>query len=157
MSIYCKQEITSSCAPIMRAEREEDMKTGVALDHLNFTVKSLEASEEFYRYFFGFEVVESGMDSGVPWKILRSGDSMLCMSEYPKKEYSDSREELRMNHFAFRIPDAGEFAQKIQSKGIETYYGSPLQYPNSTSWYIKDPSGYMIEVAHWNNNEVRFN
>lgn len=44
----------------------------------------------------------------------------------------------------------------VRDHRLPTYYGSPLRYPHSTSWYVKDPSGYMIEVALWDEDRVEF-
>ncbi len=46
--------------------------------------------------------------------------------------------------------------QKVREYNLDAFYSSPIPYPHSTSWYVKDPTGNEIEVAIWQNNEVKF-
>ena len=106
------------------------------LDHLNLTVRSFDDTVEFYGRVFGFEIVEEAVKNGVRWGVIRSGEAMLCIYEHPKLEFLDRFALLErglhgVNHLAFRITDA-------------------------KAWYIKDPTGYEIEVTAWNDDEIAF-
>jgi catechol 2,3-dioxygenase-like lactoylglutathione lyase family enzyme len=132
------------------------------LDHLNLTVSSFQETITWYSEVFTFEVVEEGLtDEGRPWGILRSGDCMLCVYEYPNlkpvSENADFPDHFHhLFHFGLRITDREKWEQVLISKKIQPHYGGAVSYPHSTSWYIKDPSGHMIEVVLWKHDEVKF-
>lgn len=134
------------------------MKNSIAkLDHINFTVNNLQESITWYQKVFHFELVESGRSAkGKRWGILKSGDSMLAITEYPEKKVYEGEEFHQSYHFGLRLDDAKEWQEKIDKYQLKTYYMSPVKYPHSTSWYVKDPTGNEIEVAIWKNNEIRF-
>jgi catechol-2,3-dioxygenase len=134
------------------------MRNKVAkLDHLNFTVSNFDKATAWYKEIFHFELVEEGKSpEGVRWGILRSGDSMLAISEYPnKKEYRGVDDHV-MNHFGLKLTDRKAWEKPMEEFELKAYYPSPVEYPNSTSWYVQDPSGNKIEVAIWHNDRVRF-
>ena len=92
-----------------------------------------------------------------PWGILRSGDTMLCL--YENRDQRAVAEESpfhRIDHFGLRIRDRKEWEEILRRESLKTYYGSPVRYPHSTSWYVVDPSGHWIEVALWDGDEVSF-
>lgn len=129
----------------------------VLLDHVNFTVENFRESVEWYHKIFSFELVEKGIsEAGNKWGILKNGDSMLAITEYPDKKWGVSEEYHQTYHIGLRLADKQEWEEKIRQYNLETYYGSPITYPHSRSWYVKDPTGHEIEVAIWNNNKVQF-
>lgn len=135
-------------------------KTHVALDHLNLTVRDFSESADWYKRVFGFLLVEEGMDKDGPWGILRSGDFMLCIYESPSRSPLDEKDRRlfhQIYHFGLRVKDQRAWEETLNSEKLRTYYRSPVEYPYSLSWYIKDPTGYMIEVALWNDDQVSFN
>jgi catechol 2,3-dioxygenase-like lactoylglutathione lyase family enzyme len=132
----------------------------VRFDHLNLSVRDFAEAAAWYGRVFGFEVVETGaMADGLPWGILRSGDSMLCISEQPQRLDLAGRPDAdrfhRVFHFGIRLTDEAAWTARIKEAGVETF-NSPIRYPHSTSWYVKDPSGHMIEVAFWDEDRVNF-
>ncbi len=133
-------------------------KNSVTLDHINFTVANFHESTNWYQKIFNFELVEEGVNQeGRRWGILRSGNSMLAISEHPNKKINDGEDFHKMYHFALRLTDPIVWKEKIDEHNIKVYYSGPLKYPNSTSWYIKDPTGNEIEVTIWDNNTIKFN
>ena len=131
------------------------------LDHLNLTVRSFDETVEFYGRVFGFELVEESVQNGVRWGVIRSGEAMLCIYEHPKLEFLDRYALLErglhgLNHLAFRVTDAEAFQEIVRRDGLELGYGGEVQLPHSKAWYIKDPTGYEIEVAAWDGDEVAF-
>ena len=134
----------------------------VKLDHLNLTVDSFRASVEWYGAMFGFEVVEEGIDEDErPWGVLRSGDSMLCIYEDETRKmlpkgHPDADGLHRIYHFGLRITDRDHLEAMLREREIPTFHGSPVHYAHSTSWYVKDPTGHMIEVVLWNGDSVAF-
>lgn len=128
------------------------------LDHLNMTVRSVDESTNWYRRVFGFESVEEGSDGGRPWRILKSGEALLCIYEMPQRNHPsiDVHEHHAIKHFAFRIKDRGLWERTVEKEGLRLYYGGAIDYPHSQSWYVHDPNGYEIEVAAWDEGRARF-
>lgn len=134
------------------------MKNTVAkLDHINFTVSNFNESVDWYKKIFNFDLVENGVSQeGRRWGILQSGDTMLAITEYPDRKWNFGEDYHQTYHFGLRLLDESEWEQKVREYKLETFYSSPIPYPHSTSWYVKDPTGNEIEVAIWKNNEVKF-
>lgn len=126
------------------------------LDHLNLTVSNLDESKQWYGKIFGFSEVEGGVRSGTRWSILRSGDAMLCMYEHPELSTPADEQCHRIHHFGLRIKDREDFEEKLSQFSVPVEYGGAIRYPHSWSWYISDPSGYEIEVALWDGDEISF-
>lgn len=130
------------------------------LDHLNLTVKNLQESLGFYRELFAFEVAQVGEDEPYPWRIIKSGDAMLCLYEHPElpegPHYPTPPTQQEMRHFALRIADGPSFFRLVKQLGVELAYGGPVRWPHSTSYYLSDPSGYQIEVVAWDEDTIRF-
>lgn len=128
------------------------------LDHLNLTVADLDESIAWYHDVFGFARVEGGeMDDGTRWAIVRADDSMLCMYEHPELDRpGPSGGGHQVNHFGLRITDRPAWEAAVARLGIPVRYGGPVRWPHSTSWYVTDPTGWEIEVAHWDDDRVRF-
>ena len=61
-----------------------------------------------------------------------------------------------IRHFAIRITDKDEWESVIEREQIQVEFDSAVDYPHSTSWYVRDPTDYQIEVVHWNADEIRF-
>lgn len=124
------------------------------------TVRSLDASLDFYRTLFGFELVETGPPDPAPWAIIKSGEAMLCLYEHPQipegPHYPEPPTQLGLRHFALRIQNGPAFHELLKSRNIPLAYGGPVRWPHSTSYYISDPSGHQIEVVHWNDDTIRF-
>jgi catechol-2,3-dioxygenase len=123
------------------------------------SVTDLELSLEWYSRVFGFRKVEEGERTKRRWVIVRSGDTMICMSE--RKEWKSDPDEgsrglHRIWHFGLRVRDAQAWQKTVDDLDLAVEYGGAVDYPNSKSWYITDPSGHEIEVSCWNGDEVRF-
>lgn len=131
------------------------------IDHINLTVADFEASLAWYRRVFGFELVEEGMQDDTRWGVIRQGDVMLCLYEFPECRHED-RFTLRgmglhgINHFGLRITGRSDWEETIGRENIEVLYDGPIRWPHSTSWYITDPTGWEIEVALWDEDTIVF-
>jgi catechol-2,3-dioxygenase len=131
------------------------------LDHLNLTVANFEETAAWYKRVFGFEVVENGMHRGSPWGVLKAHDAMLCIYENSERLFWSSKKLENMkvhglNHFALRITNQEEFERALRIENVALEYDGAWKYPHSTSWYVKDPTGYIIEVVFWANDTIRF-
>ncbi|MBL7714219.1 MAG: VOC family protein [Bdellovibrionales bacterium] len=137
---------------------KENLRT-VSLDHLNLTVSNFAETVDWYGKIFGFEVVEKGIYDGSPWGVLRSGDSMLCVYESPERRTPDDDDTEKFHkiyHFGLRIHDRDAWEKTLRENRLRPKYGGQMRYPHSTSWYVVDPTGHTIEVALWDDEEVRF-
>ena len=124
------------------------------LDHANYTVRNLEESLDWYRRVFGFEAVERGEDGGEPWAIIRAGEALLCLYQKPDRTYLDrfqlgEADVQAFAHIGLRVDDREAWLATIEREGVEVLYGGAIECAHSTSWYVKDPTGWEIEVARW--------
>lgn len=128
------------------------------LDHLNLSVTNFEETASWYRDVFGFTIVEKGLYDGRPWGVIRAGDSMLCIYQSPERIQLDEEDERhhRINHFAFRLTDEKLWLENARRLKLKFFYGGKVEYSHSVSYYVEDPSGYSIEVAFWENDQVSF-
>lgn len=126
------------------------------LDHINLTVTNFKETVDWYGRLFGFEVVEQGVINDHPWGVIRCGEAMLCIFERPDFTNDLPENVHRVNHFGLRITDRNHWEETIDRENVKVEYGGPVRWPHSTAWYIKDPTGYEIEVALWDNDQVRF-
>ncbi len=119
------------------------------IDHLNIKVKDLKESIEFYQKVFGFEVKEEGVSpmSGLKFSIIGlSGKAMLAIYEDPNINPDKSS----LAHIGFNIDFNEDMESYLKENGVKiNYYGdnAVINYPNSKSIYIEDPSGYEIELS----------
>ena len=132
------------------------------LDDLNLNVRNLDESIQWYQNIFGFEVVEHGFYFKRPWAIIKKDNLMLALNQIKEKPSSDKdyavyENGLVLNHFALRFEESEkQWLQKIKENRLQTYFDSPVNWPHSTSWYVKDPNGYNIEVVKWKANAIQF-
>ena len=130
------------------------------LDHINLTVSKIDESLEWYGKVFGLELLEHGISpENRRWAIIGRNDSMICMTEHKDRESSANYDQDRHHqiyHFGFRIPDLEEWKEKVKIHNLKLYYGGVNEYPNSLSWYVKDPSGHTIEVSFTESDTLTF-
>ncbi|MBL4846953.1 MAG: VOC family protein [Planctomycetes bacterium] len=156
--------MTQSTATQCPAPAASDLGLGLRhLDHMNLSVSNLAETIDWYARVFGFEVVERAIcDDGTPMAILRSGEAMLCCYEHSDWKFVSNVERRErgihgINHFALRITDRAAFLATVEREQVAlTWGGAAIEYPNSTSWYVVDPTGYGIEIALWNDDRVAF-
>ena len=131
-----------------------------SFDHMSLSVAHLEQSIDWYHKVFGFEVVARGARDAGPWAIIRAGEAMLCMYQEPgkKKPAHISRPESRhvIYHWGIRITDRHAWLETGAENDINLEFGGENVYTHSSSWYVSDPTGYVIEVALWKDNLIRF-
>ncbi len=132
------------------------------LDHLNMSVTDLDASIEWYARVFGFELKERAQNAaGVPFAVIQAGTALLCIYHHPERESLDGaalteRKLHGFNHFSLRIDDRAQWEQVIERESLDILYDGVIEWPHSLAWYVRDPSGYEIEVALWNDDEIAF-
>ncbi|MBC8365835.1 VOC family protein [bacterium] len=131
------------------------------LDHLNLSVRDFRESVDWYGRVFGFKLVEEGMQDGLPWGVIRAGEAMLCIYEHPGLELPDRFEVRRrglhgLNHLGLRITDEAAWLASAERESVEILYDGVIHWPHSKAWYVKDPTGWEIEVALWDNDRIEF-
>ena len=134
------------------------------IDHLNLSVRDFDETVAWYGRVFGFELVEESTQAdGVRFGVLRAGESMLCIYEHAELEYVHC-DQLRARgvhaicHFALRVPAANraEWEAIVERENLELKFGGAIDYDNSTSWYVNDPTGWSIEVVLWTDDAIQF-
>ncbi len=131
------------------------------IDHLNLTVADFDETVAWYGRVFGFELAEEDVQDGVRWGVIRRGEALLCIYQFADCRHED-RFAMRklglhgVNHFGLRITDRAAWETIVEKEGVEVLYDGPVRWPHSTSWYIKDPTGWEIEVALWDDDTVAF-
>lgn len=118
------------------------------IDHINMFTQNLEASLEFYKNFFNFEVKERGTNNQRPYAI--TGISQKMMIALYEVEQLPSQG--RINHIGIHIQDFDETLAQLKNRGIKTLYGNEaengaVKYDCSRSVYIADPDGNEIELS----------
>jgi len=132
------------------------------LDHLNLTVASFDATVDWYRRVFGFVVVEEAVDErGVRWGVMRAGEALLCIYEHPDLVLQDCEAERSKGrhavcHIGLRVDDRAAWEATVEREGLDVLYGGEVHWPHSTAWYVRDPTGWEIEVVHWDGDRVQF-
>jgi catechol 2,3-dioxygenase-like lactoylglutathione lyase family enzyme len=115
-----------------------------AIDHINMSVKDLQASVQFYKDVFGFEIKEDqSKDNSY---IIGNENVKLCMYEDKELKMKEG-----LNHFGFYIENFDEIVAKCKEMNIPVSYGGAIEWRNashSKSIYITDPSGYVIELSN---------
>ncbi len=115
-----------------------------SIDHVNMKVKNLEQSVEFYKNLFGFEIKQEANPNKLdaPSKIIGNDAIKLCLYEVPQMS-----PEGGIAHFGFNVVNFNEIIKKCKELGVEILYDGPIEWEQSKSVYIKDPSGYEIELG----------
>ena len=129
------------------------------LDHINLTVNNIEKTIEWYDRVFELKRLEHGINNdNKRWAIIGREDSMICMTEHIDRIKPPNQDQTyhQIYHFGFRIPDRKSWEKKIKENNLKLYYGGINEYPNSYSWYVKDPNGYTIEVSYTNSENLVF-
>ena len=115
-----------------------------SIDHINMKVKNLEKSIEFYKNLFGFEIKQEENPNKIdaPSKIIGNQSIKLCLYEVP-----NMKPEGGINHFGFNITNFEDVIKNCQEQNVEILYEGLINWEKSRSLYIKDPSGYELELG----------
>jgi catechol 2,3-dioxygenase-like lactoylglutathione lyase family enzyme len=122
-----------------------------AIDHVNLQVTDLDASIDFYRRVFGFNVLEDGRRTPPGgWAIVGLPGTVYLALGTTKD--SSPAQGKRIAHFGLVIEDALSALDQLKKEGVHVVPrgpgGSPiLPYPRSQSVYIRDPDGHEIELT----------
>ena len=132
----------------------------IKFDHINLTVGNLDEGITWYESIFGFKFVEGGVSQeGKRWAIVAYDDYMICMTEYSDRKKADAVDDSdahQLYHIGIRVSDVNEWQDKVNRLNLKLYYGGVVEYPNSRSWYVHDPSGHEIEVSYSGGKSLQF-
>ena len=106
------------------------------------TNEALKFSDIFLSYLTGREQEENPNKVDVPSKIIGNDSIKLCLYEDPKMSTSGG-----IAHFGFHVENFDQIMDKCKELNVEVLYGGPVEFEKSRSVYIKDPSGYDIELS----------
>ena len=130
------------------------------IDHINITVSNISETIEWYSKVFGLKLLQhSASTAEQRWAIIGRNDNMICMFEEKDLESSASSDQNRfhqINHFGFRILDRTAWEEKIKEHNLELLFEGIREYPNSYSWYVRDPNGHTIEVSYTEGDCLKF-
>jgi catechol 2,3-dioxygenase-like lactoylglutathione lyase family enzyme len=117
------------------------------LTHLALAVRDEDASRRFYERYFGFEVARRAEDGTL---MMRNADGFsLALGRWD----DDARLPSFLHH-GFRADspdDVHEYAKRFHAEGLEIVEES--DEPGYVSVKVRDPSGYVVEVA-WDVDSV---
>ena len=122
-----------------------DFLKATSMDHVNMNVKNLTQSVDFYKNLFGFEIRKDDNSPNkldVSSKIIGNNSIKLCLHEDPPISVGGG-----IAHFGFHIASFDQIMNKCKELNVEVLYGGPIKFEKSRSVYIKDPSGYDIELS----------
>jgi catechol 2,3-dioxygenase-like lactoylglutathione lyase family enzyme len=114
-----------------------------SIDHIGLTVSNLEASIDFYRDLFDFEVVEKLASVGQAF--LRVGEVIIGL--YESEGYKN--QEGTKNHLSFFIDeeDFEDAVDELKENNIKIVFG-PENLRNGQSVVFLDPDGNQIELCY---------
>jgi catechol 2,3-dioxygenase len=116
------------------------------LGHVTLRVTDVERSEAFYRDVLGLAVGERRPGRAT---FFTRGEQHHDLAVFAPGEDvpPDPPGPPGLGHFALKLPDFGQFKaayQHCKANGVQVYRVE--NYPNSRSFYIKDPDGIGIEI-----------
>jgi catechol 2,3-dioxygenase-like lactoylglutathione lyase family enzyme len=118
------------------------------LDHLTFNVLNYQESKSFYEKYFGLLEKETGENDGRTWGILGDQNSFfVCLYETEDPNLTSNIENSPFKHFGVYVENFDEFVERAKLDQLEYLFDGVFKYPNSRSFYLKDPNGYTIEVT----------
>lgn len=123
----------------------DDFLYVTSMDHVNMNVQNLEKSVDFYQKMFGFEIRKEDNSPNkldTPSKIIGNDSIKLCLYENASMSPDGG-----IAHFGFHVANFDQIITKCKKLNVEVLYGGPVEFEKSRSIYIKDPSGYDIELS----------
>ena len=117
--------------------------------HLALTVRDADRSAEWYHDLFGMQIVLSGDDDTVKFRVLACPSSgwVVGVREYQGRDH-DRFDEFRtgLDHFAFGVSSRTEleaWQDELESRGIE--YSPIAETPIGQVIAFRDPDNIQLE------------
>ncbi|MCA8987477.1 MAG: VOC family protein [Planctomycetaceae bacterium] len=122
------------------------------IDHVTIVVRDLDASRRFYLDLLGMrEVPRPNFSFAGAW--FQAGQTLIhLILEHDLSGPAGNRasqKSTRMQHLAFRVPDANQAWQQMQASGVELEVVSPPKFrpDGAVQIFLADPDGHIIELA----------
>jgi glyoxylase I family protein len=117
--------------------------------HIALTVRDADRSAEFYRDLLGMQIVMSGEDESVKFRVLACPNSgwVLGVREYAGGA-GDGFDELRtgLDHFAFGVASRAELeAWERELETREIVYSPIAETPIGSVIVFRDPDNIQLE------------
>ncbi|MCZ6792470.1 MAG: VOC family protein [Planctomycetota bacterium] len=127
------------------------------IDHVTLVVDDLERSRAFYCDILGMQLTGrpdfpfDGLwfQAGSTQVHLILNNDIAAAPGYPNA--SDSTQAGVAHHFAFRVDDAREAADKLRERGVRIMGGPALRPDGAVQVWFYDPDGHVVEVFHLEN------
>lgn len=123
-----------------------------SLDHVTLVVRDLEASRRFYVDLLGMEVVPRP-DFSFAGSWFRAGNTLVhLILEHEQSGPAgpdNTRLSTRMQHFAFRLPDAAAAWDALQACGETLRVVSQPKFrpDGAVQLFLADPDGHIVELS----------
>jgi catechol-2,3-dioxygenase len=124
------------------------------IDHINMCVTDLARSIRFYQDVFGFQIKEDHRDlAEYPWVTLGiAGVAYLVLYQTDKARQA---RDMRIMHFGFALAQPeqmDDLLRRIEQAGVaikkdEQGRQMVAHYARSSSVYLSDPDGYVLDVS----------
>lgn len=116
----------------------------VGIDHVNFMVRNLQESYEFYHRLFGFEILKRQPEEAS--YIIGNKNTKLCLYEVPWLPRYDKR--AGFAHFSIIVENFDDVLDLCHEMKVNIWHnGRVIHWEKSRSVYIDDPNGYNIEIG----------
>lgn len=124
------------------------------IDHVTLVVGDLERSRAFYCDVLGMELTErpdfpfAGLwfQAGETQIHLILGNETAAEPGYPN--LTEQTQAGVAHHFAFRVRDAHESAEKLEGLGVRIMGGPRPRPDGAIQLWFYDPDGHVVEVFH---------
>ena len=116
------------------------------VDHINMNVKNFDESIKFYEKVFKMEILEDDISkkSGERFVIVGIPNVIsLCLYENRNMDFSNAQ----IGHIGINVENFDEVIKSLKSEDVQYLYGGVIDWNNSQSVYIQDPSGHEIELT----------
>ncbi len=112
------------------------------IDHVNLQVKDLDESIEFWKQLLGFRVLEVMPEAkGV---IIGTQEAKLALYE---NKHLGNVSDQGYSYVSFHIENFAAAIGFCKENNIPILYERVVAWPKSQSLYIKDPTGYEVELT----------
>ncbi|EOX4423235.1 VOC family protein [Vibrio alginolyticus] len=118
------------------------------IDHVQFAVKNIEDTVDFYRDHFDFEIVDIGLRCNNRWCIIKHPEYEVALCMIEEKDFISARSDgEQIYHFGLVVDDFIGIRNKLKKSVKIEPENSLALYDKSSSFYFYDINGYKIEIS----------